>query len=231
MDVSASTPDRKHNMPPDPLDEALAPFGDFITEAEGWLDGAVVETEGQMAAVDLLTKHIKDAKKAVGAAEESAAKPHYDEWKRTKAKFAPTLTDLDRIIKGLVAAVDGFKRKLAAQREAERKAKERAAWEAMRAAEEAAKKADTTNLEAQREADAAMDAARAAQAEARSVETVKGLRLTWFHEVTDTGALLRWINANDRSALDAFAEEYALKHRTDGIARDGMRAWQERVAA
>lgn len=219
------------NLPPDPLDEALAPYGDFITEAEQWLDGAVVETEGQMAAVDLLTKHIKDAKKAVGAAEESAAKPIYDQWKAEKAKFAPTLTDLDRIIKGLVAAVDGFKRKLAAEREADRKAKEKAAWEAMRAAEEAAKKADTTNLEAQREADAAMDAARLAQAEAKSVEAVKGLRLTWFHSVDDLSALLRWINKHDRAALDAFAEEYALKHRTDGVVRDGMRAWQERVAA
>ena len=43
---------RLHNGPPDPIDEALAPFGDTITEAEGWLDGTAVETEGQMKAVD-----------------------------------------------------------------------------------------------------------------------------------------------------------------------------------
>lgn len=221
---------RTHNNPPDPIDEALAPFGDAISEAENWLDGAPVTNEGQMKAVDALAKSIKDAKKAVTAAEESAAKPIYDQWKAEKAKFAPTITDLDRIIKGLAAAVDAFKRKLAAEREAERKAKEAAAWEATRKAEAAARAADVSNIEAQRAADAAMAEARIAQAEAKAVEGVKCLRLTWFHEVTDISALLRWINLNDRAALDAFAEEYARKRRADGIPRDGMRAWQERVA-
>ncbi len=30
-----NAPTRLHNNPPDPLDEAIAPFGDTITEAEG----------------------------------------------------------------------------------------------------------------------------------------------------------------------------------------------------
>ena len=70
-----NAPTRLHNNPPDPIDEALAPFGDFISEAENWLDGAAVENEGQMKAVDDLTKQLKAAKKAVEAAEESEAKP------------------------------------------------------------------------------------------------------------------------------------------------------------
>ena len=119
--------DRKHNNPPNPIDEALSAFGDAITEAESWLDGKPVENEPQMKAVDALTKEIKAAKKAVEAAEESAAKPFYDQWKAEKARFKPTLDDLDRIVKGLVSAVDGFKRKLAAEKaEAERKAREEA---------------------------------------------------------------------------------------------------------
>ena len=69
-----------HNNPPSPIDDALAPFGDTITEAEGWLDGTPVETEGQMKAVDALLKGIKSAKKAVEGAEESEAKPIYDQW-------------------------------------------------------------------------------------------------------------------------------------------------------
>ena len=39
------------NNPPSPIDEALAPYGDFISEAETWADGAEVENEGQMKAV------------------------------------------------------------------------------------------------------------------------------------------------------------------------------------
>ena len=114
------------NNPPDPIDEALAPYGDFIAEAETWLDGAVVENEGQMKAVDDLTKNIKAALKTVTEAEKSAAAPHYDAWKNEKARWKPTLDDLTRIRDGLVEAVSAFKAKLAA----EKKAAERAAWEA-----------------------------------------------------------------------------------------------------
>ena len=42
--------DKNHNNPPDPIDEALAPFGDVISEAENWLDGSPVENEAQMKA-------------------------------------------------------------------------------------------------------------------------------------------------------------------------------------
>lgn len=42
-----------HNNPPadDPIDAALAEYGDVIAEAEGWLDGVKVESDGQMRAV------------------------------------------------------------------------------------------------------------------------------------------------------------------------------------
>jgi uncharacterized protein YhaN len=143
---------RLHNNPPDPIDEAMAPFDDDRAEAEGWLDGKPVETEGQMKAVDALIKTMKAAKKAVETAEESAAKPIYDQWKAEKAKFAPTISDLDRIIKGLVAAVDGFKRKLAAQKaEAERKAQAEAArMEAERLASVTAKQEEITDVAAKK---------------------------------------------------------------------------------
>lgn len=217
----------------DPLDDALVPFGDAISMAETWLDGNPVENEAQMAEVDGLTRQIKKAKKAVEAAKEIEYRPHEEACDGVVSKYAPTIKDLDRLVKGLVAAVDGFKRKLAAQKEAAREEAERAAWLATQAAKEAVAKADATNIEAQRAADAAMleaEIARAKAAAAKS-DTVKGLRLTWFHEITNMSALLRWINKNDRAALEAFAAEYARKNAGDGIARDGMRAWQDRVAA
>lgn len=226
-----NAPSRLHNSPPDPIDEALAPFGEFITEAEGWLDGKPVENEPQMKAVDGLTKQIKAAKKAVEAAEESAAKPFYDQWKAEKARFKPTLDDLDRIVKGLVSAVDGFKRKLAAEKaEAERKARIEAA-EAMRAAEEAARQADASDIEAQREAARAREEAEAAQARAAaaSKDTVKGLRTVTRYEVTDHKALLNWIARNDREAVTAFIEEWARKNHRD-VKADGLNVWTEKEA-
>lgn len=220
------------NNPPDPIDEALAPFGDTITEAEGWLDGKAVETEGQMKAVDALTKEIKAAKKAVEAAEESEAKPIYDQWKAAKARYKPTLDDLDRIVKGLVAAVDGFKRKLAAEKaEAERLARIEAARK-MREAEEAARHAAANDIDAQRAAAAAQAEAAEAQrlAQAAAKDTVKGLRTVTRYEITDHRALLNWIARNDRDAITAFIEAWAAKNHKDNQSAEGLRVWTEKEA-
>lgn len=228
-----NTPNRLHNNPPDPLDEALAPYGDSLSEAENWLDGSPVENEGQMKAVDALLKEIKAAEKAVKDAEESEAKPIYDQWKAAKARYAPTLTDLDRIKKGLVAVVDTFKRKLAAEKaEAERKARAEAEA-ARRAAEEAAGQANVADLESQRraaEAKAAADLA-AAQAAAASKDTVKGLRKVTRFEITDHRALLHWIAANDRDEITAFIDDYARRHhKGKAFMAAGLRVWEEKEA-
>ena len=221
-----------HNVPPDPIDDALAPYGDAISEAENWLDGSPVENEAQMKEVDALLKQVKAAKKAVGDAEESAAKPIYDKWKAEKAKFAPTLTDLDRIAKGLIAINDGFKRKLAAEKaEAARLAQEEM-WRKARDAEEASRKANAGDIEAQREAAARQEAFDAAEAEARAAakDTVKGMRTVTRYEITDHRALLNWIAKNARDDVTAFIEEWARKNHKAYSDADGLRVWKEREA-
>jgi hypothetical protein len=220
-----------HNNPPDPLDDALAPYGDVISEAETWLDGTAVENEGQMKAVDALLKGIKAAEKAVATAEDSEAKPYYDAWKAAKARFAPTREDLERIRKGLLAILDAFKRKLAAEKaEAERKARAEAEA-AMRAAREAAMAADAANIDAQRAAaDAQREAEEAlAKAAAASKDTVKGLRTVTRYAIEDHRATLHWIAANDREAVTAFIEEYVRRnHKAAQIG--GVRVWHEKEA-
>ena len=224
--------DRLHNSPPDPIDAALAPFGDAISEAEGWLDGVAVATEGQMLTVDALIKEIKAARKAVDAAEESEAKPIYDAWKAAKARFKPTVDDLDRIVKGLVSVVDAFKRKLAAEKEAARKEAERLAWEETRKAQEAARLADAGNIEATRAAAAQMEAAEEAHRKAAEAakDTVKCLRTVTLYEITDHKALLNWIARNDRDAVTAFIEEYARKEHKVIANAEGIRVWTEKQA-
>lgn len=216
---------RTHNSPPDPIDEALAPFSDAISEAEAWLDGTDVENEGQMLAVDALLAEIKSAIKAVGLGEESEAKPIYDEWKRVKARWKPTLDDLERIKKGLLAATDAFKRKLAeAKAAAERKAREEADA-ARRAAEAAARAAGAADIEAQRAAAAAQVAAEeaAGRAAAATAGKVKGLRTVHRYDIEDHRAALHWIAKHDRDAVTAFIEEYVRKSppsaHIDGVTR------------
>lgn len=210
-----------HNLPPDPIDEALAPFDAAREEAENWLDGTPVETEAQMKSVDALIKDMKSAKKAVEAAEESATKPLYDVWKAEKARFKPTLDDLDRIVKGLVATVDAFKRKLAAEKEAARKEAERKAWEETRKAEEAARTAAANDIDAQRAAAEQMAAAEEAQrlAMAAKNDTVKGLRTYTVYEITDGTACARWIWQNDREAILSWMQSYVERSKAtiDGV--------------
>jgi len=106
---------REHNNPPDPIDEALAPYGDVIEEAENWLDGSPVETEDQMKAVDALIKQMRSAKSDLAKAKKSATAPLHDAWKAEIARWKPTEDDVERRLKGLAAVVDPFKRKLAGQ--------------------------------------------------------------------------------------------------------------------
>lgn len=216
----------------DPIDEAIAPFGDVISEAENWLDGQKVETESQMKAADALLKGIKAARKAVDEARDLSTKPLHDAWKGEVARWKPTQDDLDRLAKGLVALLDDFKRKLAAEKaEAARKA-EAEAWEKTRAAQEAARLADAGNIEETRAAAAAMEEAEAAQkaAMAASKDTVKGLRTVTLYEITDHKALLNWIAKNDRDAITAFIEDYARKEHKVIANADGIRVWTEKQA-
>jgi chromosome segregation ATPase len=220
-----------HNNPPDPIDTALEPFGDVITEAETWLDGTRVETEGQMKAADTLIKGVKAARKAVDEARDTVTKPLHEAWKAEVARWKPTQDDLDRIVKGLVALVDDFKRKLAAEKEASRKKAEAEAWEATRKAQEAARQADAANLEAQREAAAAMAEAeeKQRQAQAAAKDVVKGLRTVHRHTIDDHRAALHWIAKHDRDAVTAFVEAYVAKNfKTAAI--DGVTVTTEREA-
>ncbi len=221
-----------HNLPPDPIDEALVPFGDVISEAESWLDGQKVETEGQMKTADELIKGVKAARKAVDDARDTATKPLHEAWKSEVARWKPTQDDLDRIVRGLVAMVDAFKRQLAAEKEAARKKAEAEAWEKTRAAQEAARLADESNIEATRAAAAAIAEAEESQrlAALAAKDTVKGLRTVTRYEVTDRRALLHWIARNDRDAVTAFIDEWARKNHKDKPGADGLRVWQEKEA-
>lgn len=220
------------NLPPDPIDEICAAYDGARAEAENWLDGTVVETEAQMLAVDALRKDAREWRLALEAGQKSATAPLYDAYKTEGARWKPTIEDAQRIEKGLVALVDGFKRRLAQEKaEAERKAYAEAAA-ARRAAEEAARNADAANIEAQRAAAEAQREAEEAQRRAASAskDTVKGLRTVTRYEIEDHRALLHWIATNDRDAVTAFIEDYARRNHKSIPPGNGVQVWTEREA-
>ena len=205
------------NMPPDPLDAAVALYETDREEAETWLDGKSVENTDQMKAVDALTASMKEARKAVDDAKESEYRPHKTQCDNIVAKYKPTLEDHDTIIKGLVSIVSMFKTAEAARV----KAATDAAWaEANRlriAAEEAKSAENVGDLESARgsteAAKAVIEAEKAAKAVAKSAP--KGMRTVTKHEVIDLRALVNFIAKTDKDAMAAFATEYARKHHAD----------------
>lgn len=221
------------NNPPDPLDEAIALDPEALELAEGLLTGDPVTSEAQMKAADGIAKRLKAIKKAVEDAEEGEAKPIYERWKTAKARFKPTLDDLDRQIKGCAAMVNGFKKRLADEKAAaERKARAEAEAKA-RAAAEAARAAAVSDIEAQREAAAAQAEAEAAQRAAREASRandVKGLRTVTRYEITDHRTLLNFIAKNHRDAMTAFIEDWARRNHSLTQQADGLRVWQEKQA-
>lgn len=203
------------NAPPDPLDEALAPYGDAIAEAENWCDGTAVENDAQMRAVDALLADIKAAAKAVADADATETLPLHDAWKRAKARYKPTHDDLARIKAALIAAVDGYKRKLAAEK-AEREAEaRRKMWEAAEEARRASINAISSDLVAQREAAAKQAAFEEAQAAAKAAEadTVRGMRTYTVSHVLDYRELARWMWLNAQADMKAFLTKYAADKR------------------
>ena len=220
-----------HNNPPDPIDEALAPYGDAISEAENWLDGSPVETEDQMKAVDAIIKEIRSAKSDLAKAKKSATAPLHDIWKAEIARWKPTEDDIERRLKGLAAVVDPFKRKLAEEKEAAKRAAYEEARRKEREAEEAARKANASDYEAATEAARlqaeAIEAKKAASA--ANKDTVKGLHTVTRYAIEDHRAALHWIAGNDRDAITAFIDEYVRRnHKSAQI--DGVKVWQEKEA-
>lgn len=208
-----------HNNPPDAIEEIKARFADTILEVENWLDGAAVENEAQMKAVDALLASVKEARTAAEEAKEAEYRPHKDACDTVVSRWKPILEDFDRMKKGLAAAVTAFKNKLAAEKEAER----RKAWEEAeakrKAAEEAQRTADMADLEARRAADELAAQAREAErlAQAAKKDTVKGLRTYHVPEIVDPKACINWIAQNDREAVMAFMEEYVARKTREGV--------------
>lgn len=215
------------NNPPDPIDDICATYEAERDEALNWLDGSPVENEGQMHAVDALRKAMRNWRLDLERGQKAATAPLHDIYKAELERWKPTITDAKRFEDGLVAAVDGFKRLLLAEKaEAERRAREEARAKAADA-KRLAREVNAADIDARRAADEAADEAKRAEYAARVAanDTVKGMRKVWRHEVTDHKALLHWIARNDKDAITLFVEDYARAHFKQGP-MDGVNAFQ-----
>ena len=219
------------NSPPDPIEVLTAQYDDIISEAQNWSDGESVTDEAQMNAVDELIKGFKTYRADLTKAAKERTDPLHQAWKSEVAAVRVYTDDADLLQRTLVAAVAPFKAKLAAEKEAARKAAWQAAQDAEREANAKAAAADTANIEAQREVAQAQAAAMEARktASAAQKDTVKGMRTVHYHDIADMRALVNWIATNDKPAMAAFAEAYAARNHKD-IPDAVVRSWTAKEA-
>jgi len=219
------------NSPPDPIEVVTAQYDDIISEAQNWSDGESVTDEAQMNAVDELIRGFKTYRADLTKAAKERTDPLHKAWKSEVAAVKVYTDDADLLQGTLVAAVAPFKAKLAAEKEAARKAAWQAAQDAEREANAKAAAADTANIEAQREAAQAQAAAMEARktASAAQKDTVKGMRTVHYHDIADMRALVNWIATNDKPAMAAFAEAYAARNHKD-IPDAVVRSWTAKEA-
>lgn len=190
---------------------------DALIEARAWCDGAAVADQDQADGLAGVLDMLRKASKAADEARKLEAKPFDDGKAEVQARYKPLLTDAERAIDAVKAAL--------AKWQAEQK---RIADEAARIAREAADKAAREALEARRAADMANLAERE-KADAALVEAERLAKVAKTAEDAPTGA--KGMFAQRATALITIREPVEI---TDGKAAlqwamrhipDDLRAW------
>lgn len=232
-----------HNGPPEPtpFEAAAATIETLRVEAQNWLDGEPITTQGQADAVSKLLDDARKAKAKADAARVEEKRPHDDAGKAVQAKYKPLLDQADTVAVLAKRVLEPFlMAQEAAKREAERVAREAAAkaYAEAQAARDAARA--TTDLDAAEAAERAAAEAKAATIAAKAAAADKGaarggaravtLRTVRTAEVVDLTALMRWVWTHDQGALSGWAETYAHNAVRAGKTPDGVAITETQVA-
>lgn len=230
------------NNPPEPTpferlkveaDERIDTANRWITERPTITDSAMAEKatgfRDQLAATYKATEAQRKADK----------EPHMLAAKAVDAQYAPVLSLLESAGKAIKAKITDYLVAEQAKADAERRAREEAAWQARiqaekdkYAAEEAAKGGDVLRAQATAEASAkaAADAAKAAEEPVRA--TIKGdynaravtLRSSWSAEVTDEAGALKHYAKHPQVRAAALAKALDLATADAKALKDATRA-------
>ena len=127
------------NNPPEPtpLEAHATNINDLYEEAHNWLDGALIENQGQADEVTRLLDLAKKAGKAADAQRAAEKRPHDDAGKAVQAAWKPLVDKATRIETGAKGAIGKW---LIAQQEAQRA-------EALRLAKIAEEEAERARVE------------------------------------------------------------------------------------
>lgn len=203
---------------------------DALAEARLWLDGAAVADQDQADGLAGILDMLRKASKAADEARKLEAKPFDDGKAEVQARYKPLLTDADRAIDAVKAALAKWQaeQKRIAD-EAARIARE-AADKAAREAAEARRAADLANLAEREAADAklaeaerlakAADKAEAAPVGAKGMFAARRTALVTTRvpvELIDGKAALQWAMRNVPDDLTEWLLQQAKRHKAGDV--------------
>lgn len=213
---------------------------DLIAEAQNYLDGQPIESQGQADDIGKLLDTIRQAKKAADDQRVIEKKPHDDAAKAVQVKYKPLIDKCDlaatvakRALTPWLEHLEAEQRRIADERRVEAEKAAQAAREAEIAAQTdlaAAEKAESARLVAD---DLAKAAGRAEKAKPQATGGARaiGLRTSYRAEITDPLAFGKWAWTHRRAEYLAFLDELAAKEVRHGPQNlPGMIAHEVRTA-
>lgn len=225
-----------HNNPPKtPFELSRDEIEALFIEATNWCDGSGVNTPAEEANVDELLNMLRAAEKVADAARKTENEP-FDKGKaEVQARYNPILARVKLAMDACKKALAPYRQKIADEKAAAAEKLRLEAEAKRKAAEEAFRSSQVTDL-AQRAAaeDLLKDAQRADKAASKASKaatTGLGLRTTYRTEITDQTAFARYVWTNHQSDLAAFLADLAPKLVARGLREmPGVTVTEEKVA-
>ena len=218
------------NQPPlTPFEKLRHEVADLYMEAKNWLDGAAIETRGQADSLSTLINLIRDSRKRADEVRKIENKP-FDEGKaEVQARYNAIFKNCDIATDTCKRALEPWLKKEAAAKEAAAAEARRIADEQTRAAQEAIRAANLDNLAEREAAEEKLQAAKRAGTEAKRAERdtaragigigrATSLRSVWKATMTDSSAAASWYWNVNRQAI-----ETCLQSLADADVRSGKR--------
>jgi hypothetical protein len=218
-----------HNNPPEPtpFEMSSTTIADLYEEAKGWLDGEPVKTKAMADALNTLETRVRAAAKELEINRKAEAKPFDDGKAEVQARYKPVSAKADDALAAIKSALKPYLLELdRQQQEAARIAREEAAAKHA-AAMEAMRQRDAANLAEREEADRLVKEAKAAEDAARKAETVKahakgegratGLRTVHRAVLVNTRDAAAWVWKDRYEELCAFIQDQADKAVRSGV--------------
>jgi hypothetical protein len=153
-----------------PFIAARDTINDYVGEVREWLDGKPVASPQQAEGLAHLLDMLAKARKAADEARKMEAQPFDDGKAEVQARYKPLLTDADRAIDAIKAALGAWQLAEQQKRDEAARAAREAAEKAQREAAQARAAADADNLAAREAAEAKLQQAAQLAREAARIE-------------------------------------------------------------